>query len=185
MHFLSTGRDDRVRRWIAGQYPERSLAPGETGVGRWLDSLESVHRKDHDAIVDMDWELEELERQIALTTFEHGREHGPMSMLSVDSTKGGLDVAPTEQASQLTDESLETQVEVEHDASAEAFPRTFDRRREGRIMSQVSSNTLMVTRSLMSFLTALRTSALSGGWSHPAASVPPTLSHCATAYQHR
>ncbi|KAF8530797.1 hypothetical protein JB92DRAFT_415494 [Gautieria morchelliformis] len=136
MHFLSTGRDARVQRWIAGQYPERPLAPGETDVVQWLDSLESVHRKDHDAIVDMDWELEELERQIALTTFERGREHGPTSMLSVDSMKSGLDVTSTKQAPQLTDESLETQGEVEHEASSEASPRTFDRRREGRIMSQ-------------------------------------------------
>lgn len=136
MHFLSSGRDDRVHRWIADQDPHLQLSPGESSATQLQDPLENVHRKEHDALVDMDWEFEELERQVALT-------------VAVNSIEGGFDMESVERVSQLTTRSRETQVEVdETEMNFELPRRTLDRRRDGCFISQVRPSSQIATTQL-------------------------------------
>jgi len=80
-------------------------------------------------MVDMDWEFEELERQVALTAVACGREHS----FSVNSITGSFDVVSLKRASQIT---VRAQGVKEEETSFELPRRALDRRREGRIISQ-------------------------------------------------
>ncbi|KAF8526657.1 hypothetical protein BU17DRAFT_82842 [Hysterangium stoloniferum] len=141
MHFLSEGRDRRVQRWIAEQNSsgtsEKARVKGEnTTTPRFPDHLESIHRREHDARADMSWEIEELEREMALTAYTFGKQNWRLSLLSVNSSK--LDLVSLKRLSQLTAKDLEVQFGHNggDDSSSDAPSISYDKRRGARIVSQ-------------------------------------------------
>ncbi|KAF8590772.1 hypothetical protein K439DRAFT_1163330 [Ramaria rubella] len=134
MHFLSAGRNDRIQRWIAEQYPHLKL---ENDASVLQDAVETVTRKMHEAGAEVDWELEELERQMALSAYACGREHWRTSMVSsVDSCKLCLDLVSVKRASILSAKvseatAGESEVAREDEARSQPTPSTPNKRREG------------------------------------------------------
>lgn len=135
MHFLAEGRNDRIQRWIAEQVQssrsEESSEVFETTEPSVATTVQksSPDGKGEDGVY---WQMEELEREMALTAYAFGRKNWPVSTGSIDTSI--LDLADIKRLSQLAIE----QDMLEADISSPAPARQHDKRRDARIVSQVS-----------------------------------------------
>lgn len=136
MHFLAEGRNDRIQRWIAEQTQSskseessEALDTTEPNVTTTVQKT-STEGKGEDGVY---WQMEELEREMALTAYAFGRKNWPVSTGSIDTSI--LDFADIKRLSQL---ALEQGI-LEADDSSSAPPRQHDKRRDARIVSQVGN----------------------------------------------
>lgn len=136
MHFLAEGRNDRIQRWIAEQTQssksEESSEVLDTTSSNVAMTVQksSTEGKGEDGVY---WQMEELEREMALTAYAFGRKNWPVSTGSIDTSI--LDLADIKRLSQLAIE----QDMLEADNSSLAPPRLHDKRRDARIVSQVGN----------------------------------------------
>lgn len=128
MHFISTGRNERITRWIS----EQSVLPKSEEDERSQDEEELESRREHDARSDMNWAIEELEREMTFTAFACGKMNWRFSVNSVASSK--LDIAPLKRLSQLSllSSIMDQPVQSPNDG-----------RRNGRIVSNVSISVVL------------------------------------------
>lgn len=139
MHFLAEGRNDRIQRWIAEQTPksEESEENGTIGPNPTDAAQRSCSRaqKGEDGLY---WQMEELEREMALTAYAFGRKNWPISTGSIDTNI--LDFADIKKLSQLAIEQGNIpQLDVgDHGLVGLVPERQHDKRRDARIVSQVS-----------------------------------------------
>jgi len=133
MHFISTGRNERIRRWILEQKPVVQDGSESDKTPKTQDEAENELRREHDARSDMSWDIEELEREMALTAYAFGKINWRISVQSVDLTK--LDFPTLKRLSQLTVQGGDATLELPGSRSSLDKPR--DSRRNGRIVSEV------------------------------------------------
>ncbi|GJJ10087.1 hypothetical protein Clacol_004313 [Clathrus columnatus] len=143
MHFLAEGRNDRIQRWIAEQVQSRTSQESDTqGSARDSnDSKPSFEGKKEDGVY---WQMEDLEREMALTAYAFGRKNWPISASSIDTSI--LNLGDLKRLSELiVHEKKEKLVVVpdlqqpdivEEPPSPTTPERVHDKRRDARIVSQ-------------------------------------------------
>ncbi|KIJ29421.1 hypothetical protein M422DRAFT_48220 [Sphaerobolus stellatus SS14] len=134
MHFISTGRNERIRRWISEQTSRLQGDDDSDRTPKNQDEEENSLRREHDARGDMSWDIEELEREMALTAYAFGKDNWRISVDSVDLSK--LDLPTLKRLSELT---VYSKVGSMIEQEAEELPSTTssprDNRRDARIVS--------------------------------------------------